>query len=167
MKGGEWIQSGGGPLVLVAEADLPRWFGGDAVAGESLTDYDHACAVAEYIQPITVRDISVVVIGEEPDATSVTVFDGLTYWVRWRWAPNEDEVWEALSAANLAALDWKAEGEFEASAERYRLFDSAFPGAESKEFRVVAFEAGRYVIETAVFEPSGEINLMLHRFRSV
>lgn len=167
MTGGAWIQSGGGPLVLVAEADLPRWFGVDAVAGASLTDYDQACAVAEYIQPITVRGITVVVMGEEPDATCVTVFDGVTHWVRWRWAPNEDAVWQALADANLARLDWTSEGEFEAHAGVYRLFDSAYPGSEIMDARTVSFESGRYLIESATFEPSGEITLMLHRFRSV
>lgn len=162
-----WIESGGGPLVLVAVGDVGSWMGIDPVGSDTESDYDRACAVMESIAPVAVRGMPVVVMGDEPDCTAVRTFDGLMHWVRWRAAPNEQELWDALNGAHLPGLDWRASGEFDAREGGYRLFDAAFSGKEIEDSLSMSMPPGRYAIETSPFKPSREIEVLLHRFRKV
>lgn len=162
-----WIESGGGPLVLVAVGDLSSWMGIDPVVGDTESDYDRACAVMETIAPVVVRGLPVVVVGDEPDRTAVRTFDALMYWVRWRAAPNEQALWDALDGAHLPGLDWTASGEFDAREGDYQLFDAAFSGKEIEDFLSVSMPPGRYAIETSPFKPSRDIEVLLHRFRKL
>lgn len=160
-----WIESGGGPLVLVADSDVSSWAGIDPAGSDAESDYDRACAVMDTIAPITVRGMRVVVLGDEPDRTAIRTFDTLMHWVRWRAAPSEQALWDALNGAHLSGLDWTASGVFDAQGGDYRLFDSAFAGAEIEGSLSFSIEPGRYAIETSPFKPSKDIEVLLHRFR--
>ena len=162
-----WIESGGGPLVLVAVSDVQSWMGTDPAGSDTESDYDRACAVMESIAPVVVRGMPVVVMGDEPDRTAVHIFGSLMHWVRWRAAPNEQALWDALNSAHLPGLDWNTSGEFDARRGGYRLFDAAFAGAEVEDSLSIAMQSGSYVIETSPFKPSRDIEALLHRFRKL
>lgn len=161
----KWIESGGGPLVFVAESEVPKWKGFEPASGEMESDYDLACAVPSPIAATTIRGMAVVVLGDEPDRTTVATFDALMYWIRWRAAPSEQALWEALDTVDLAGLEWKAAGSFDAQEQGFRLFDAAFSGSEIESSLSFLISPGSYSIETSLFKPSSDIEVLLHRFR--
>jgi hypothetical protein len=65
----KWIESTGGPLLLLERALLPYWHGsfGNTTAA---TDYDRACEIADYVGAIEVGSGIGVVLGEEPFSTT-------------------------------------------------------------------------------------------------
>ena len=161
----KWIESAGGPLLLLERALLPYWQGsfGD---GASTTDYDRACQVADYVGEIEVASGSGVVLGEEPFST--------TWWqserslngclVRWGFAENEMKVREVLSSL-LVAQHWRATDiKLEILNGELILFDSACSGTAVDDSLTITIPPGAYTVETLHYNPNDELSLILHRF---
>src|SRR3954469_24678614 len=83
MTQGKWIESGGGPLVVVARAAASRW------KGASSEDYDLACAVEDYTGVIDGEFGQAWVLNDEPLRTCVLELPAGLAIVRWRYAPDE------------------------------------------------------------------------------
>ena len=49
-----WLESTGGPLLLLEEDLVPYWHGYLSVSNSSLTDYERACEVSDYLGSIDV-----------------------------------------------------------------------------------------------------------------
>ncbi|MFF4869245.1 MULTISPECIES: Imm21 family immunity protein [unclassified Streptomyces] len=125
-----WVQSMGGPLVVVPLSGLREWSGctEDGVlvgGGEVPDDYDRACAVEELAGVI---EGNVLVLGDEPATTRYLA--GRRAFVRWLGADSEEE----LVAAAEALLDdprtpWEECGVWETGGAAV-LMDSADAGAD-------------------------------------
>src|SRR6185295_2520943 len=93
-----WVDSTGGPLVVVPTSALPHWHGtGDYFTGDSTPDdwgdYGRACAVDGYAGIIPVGDTQALVLGDDPLPTTYLA-ESRTF-VRWA---------EARSEADLISL---------------------------------------------------------------
>ncbi|MFC8585206.1 Imm21 family immunity protein [Streptomyces sp. NPDC057217] len=125
-----WVQSMGGPLVVVPLSGLREWSGctEDGVlvgGGEVPDDYDRACAVEELAGVI---GGNVLVLGDEPATTRYLA--GRRAFVRWLGADCEEE----LVAAAEDLLDdprtpWEECGVWETDGGAV-LMDSADAGAD-------------------------------------
>lgn len=151
------MESGGGPLVAVPTDVLTRWEGADSDGPES--DYDRACAVADYAGLLAVGPSHALVLGDEPSSTVFLPEHGV--FVRWLAAESEAELLGSVGAA-LADAAWE-EGQGWDVPGPVVLFDSAWPGSEVEpdNHARVDLEAGRYEVRTALAQPNSETAFQL------
>lgn len=156
-----WIASAGGPLVLVPWTMVAQWRG----ASDGGDDYAAACAVDDYVGVIQWDGVDVLVLNDEPLATTCPTAD-LTVFLRWMYAPNEDAIMSVVH--NLANhLPQQESGVvFECRAARYALFDAGTFGRNVVEMIEVEIAPGTYVVETHVLKPNSEVGLIAHVLRS-
>ena len=155
-KNMRWVESAGGPLVLVPCSDVLRWLG--AHAG----DYDEACSVDDYAGKLQRVWGEVVVLGDEPMRSTFVHPAGEIRIIRWRYAPGEAL---ALQVAETVALDSGAAVErlpVVVKNEPYLLFDSARSGREADGI-TVRLEAAFHVLATYLVN-QGDVGLVVHRF---
>lgn len=160
-----WLESTGGPLILLEEDLAPYWRGYLSVSESSVTDYERACEVSDYIGAIDVASRSGVVFGEQPYSTTWWQCPGLDFGliVRWVCAENEAAVHQAMT--KLSNRNWeRTEVGFEVRTGRLLLFDSAAPGDNIETFILIQLPKGRYAAETMHYEPDTDTALVLHRF---
>ncbi|MEV6752895.1 Imm21 family immunity protein [Streptomyces sp. NPDC051214] len=156
-----WVESMGGPLIVVPVSALSLWHG-CTEAGEVLgdpgiaDDYDRACAVDGYAEvlPVGGDGASALVLGDEPAMTCY--LPERNAFVRWFGADSEAGL---LSAARQVMEDpgteWEDCGVWETSGPAV-LMDSAVageelttPSPELPEQAPVDIPAGRWEVQAA------------------
>ncbi|WP_433417589.1 Imm21 family immunity protein [Microtetraspora malaysiensis] len=67
-----WVETAGGPLIVVPKSELDHWAGVDHNDGpvETWGDYGRACAAEGYIGLVTVGAQQALVLGDEPAMTT-------------------------------------------------------------------------------------------------
>lgn len=158
-----WIESGGGPLILIAREDLRDWRGLEG--GGLATDYARACELKELIGVLPVGSGAGVVLADEPLPTAwfgdVPHADGAL--TRWEYADSDDDAQAAISSLGIPAitdpvLTFGVAGPL-------LLFDSARPGNPlPPHIEVGPLRSGRYVIATERSRPSPRASFYVHRF---
>lgn len=167
-----WIESDGGPLLLLSSAQLTAW-SGYAIELEadgpssSETDYERACAVEDYLGLIAVADGQGVVLGDEPMATawrSVSSVEGI--FIRWVYGEDEGQMSEYMS--HIGTVQWRPTGvSLAVAGEPLYLFDAAWPGADVIEYEYlkISLDAGTYSFDTGTLRAGDRTELILHRLR--
>ncbi|MFF6996537.1 immunity 21 family protein [Streptomyces sp. NPDC008313] len=158
----EWVESGGGPLIVVPEVVLPFWSGADG--DEMSSDYDRACDVDGAVGLVPVGDTRALVLGDEPAATAYLPEHGV--FVRWSAADSEAGLLACVPAA-LHSADWGPQAHWDVPGD-VLLFDAAHtgPDAERAEDHVrVALAPGRYAVRAASARPAPGTSLHLVRLR--
>lgn len=162
-----WIESGGGPLVLMDGDFMLAWHGTDVVGASGPSDYDRACAVDDYCQTIPVdNNAKAVVLGDEPTRTAIARHDDqCCMLIRWRWAPSELDILRAI--ANIEGVKFNATPPMtiHLPTGRIVMFDAAFPGGQAPDILDADLLPGTYEISTALYEPHEELSLILHKIR--
>ncbi|HEY8747170.1 MAG TPA: Imm21 family immunity protein [Tepidisphaeraceae bacterium] len=175
----DWIESAGGPLILLARSVLPTWGGcesrnaknGDPFrsGGErSRTDYDLACDVNDYLGVVAAGPSNGLVLGDEPLRTYwfASLQNQGGWLVRWDYADDESSLTNNLHL--LDTLPFKFSGlTYSAGEADHVLFDSAIPGLQLKtdEALQVTLVPDKYTIDTASFMPDTESAFLVHRLR--
>lgn len=159
-----WIESNGGPLLLLSEELLAEWQGADGPVG-STTDFERACATTQPIERIRVGRGVGLVLGDEPLSTA--------------WLPAESgaggTIVRLVRAADHAAAE-RALQEAPASASREGdmltlpvagrmvLFDAAHRGTDLPPTSLeIVVRGGEYQVDTLSFQPDPGTALLLHR----
>jgi hypothetical protein len=164
-----WIESNGGPFVLVADDMLNDWRGVEGPSGREPdsvdTDYDRACAVTEYVEAIPCGSSRVLVLGDEPFRTSwrPQPFGGDI--VRWVYSDSEQSIVAALETGAVDAALEKSGIQFAAGASgTLWLFDAARPGKEVGA-DALRIEVGPRVLEvtTGLVDAGEEVRFLVHR----
>ncbi|MGC1214061.1 MAG: Imm21 family immunity protein [Micromonospora sp.] len=158
-----WIESAGGPLIIVPTTALAHWRGAsdgfypDDV--DSWDDYWRACEVDGYAGTIPVGDAQALVLGDEPAST--TYLPERRLFVRWIYAESEADVIRLIPKA-LEMADWEDAGDWITDGPA-TLFDSALAGDEAKRSDHLRIEVGpgTYQIRTAYVEPENRTALAL------
>lgn len=160
-----WINSEGGPLIMLADPLLEFWQGCNVI-GESPTDYDRACAVEDVVGLVNVGSGFGLVLGDEPFQTAWIPLDnrGRGTLVRWIHADSEDAVVSAMSRVpdevfQSSGLIYPSDGS------RMSVFDSALSGRSLAESEVLKLDLprGHYDILTSTFRPDENTAILLHR----
>lgn len=151
-----WVESGGGPLVVVPVEVAHLWRGdgglglpdGDlSMVWETVrkhTDYGRASGVDDYLGVLEVGPGTSLVFGDEPLATTfLTTEDGAIF-VRWVHAENEEDV---VRAAQIVPEDvWvSAASRFHVGRGGLLLFDSACPGDDLPDSRLKGIRSWTHV----------------------
>src|SRR3954470_20357711 len=66
----KWVESDGGPLIVVPESVSQNWSGTTSLGSDTPTDYDRACVVEGYAGLIDVGECSALVLGDDPASTT-------------------------------------------------------------------------------------------------
>ncbi|GAX53986.1 Imm21 family immunity protein [Streptomyces olivochromogenes] len=155
----DWIESGGGPLIVIPEESLSAWRGAD---GEDWKDYDRACAVDGHVGLIAVGQSHALVLGFDPASTAFLPNPGA--FVRWIAADSEEELLDSVEGA-LASVVWEETVTWDVPGPVV-LLDSACPGGgvhEDERLRV-EMAAGRYRVQAAEVTPAPRTTLCLVQF---
>lgn len=157
----EWLDSGGGPFVIIPTGSLPKW-GGLRAAGAP-NDFDRACDIPDYLGTIPFDAAHALVLGDDPFPTTFVgapAFGG-GYVIRMLWGDDLDEASRAVHKIGSSA--WTTESVvFDAGAGTLVLFDAAHAGTEAPQHVHVALGPGRYSVASADWE-SEEMCLLVHR----
>jgi len=160
-----WIESAGGPLLLLDRRWLADWHGADRAPNHSsVTDYERACAVSDILGPLAVGPGQGLVLGDEPLSTAwwpmPEAQGGIV--ARWRWAPNEALVLAALR--RLSPEVWVPSSlRVAVPTGQAVLFDAADSGEQCAPSLRLPLSPGIYGVATAEYAPEAEIALLLHR----
>ncbi len=167
-----WVDSGGGPLIVLQESALPYWNGADNV-GEALpprpgsvgSDYALACSVRGLVGVREVRGSDAIILGDEPLSTRWwrSGRSGVLFLLRWHFAESEDEVDRYLATIDdlqFAPLDLT----FNTAGERLFLFDSAMPGTDILTPHTTAeLVRGRYRLTSTELKPDERTKVLAVR----
>ena len=172
----KWIQSSGGPLVLIERRLMPIWRGVFGYSEEdrtdtttSTTDYEIACSIKEYIGVIDTPKIKAIILGDMPLSTAVWRSRGISFLVRAFYMENGADI-NAIMNNYIEYVDkniielTKIYIEFG----DLIIFDSALSG-QSKSFDSLNFPmaAGNYNVITCAYQPNKETSLLIHEFQIV
>jgi hypothetical protein len=163
----KWVESSGGPLILL-DADLLEQWGGVSAEGDSASgsDYDLACSVNDYLGRIAFRDRDALVLDDEPLPTAWYEMGEVAHGLLVRWVHADDEASAVAALSDLQGLEWEA-ADFEVhfSQNNQVLFDAACDASEvGKDLLRLTLPMGRYRVETAHLAPDPKTSLLLHRF---
>jgi hypothetical protein len=164
----KWINSKGGPFVMMGKEESQVWKGA-APSGAS-SHYDQACNVKGLWGIIQVENVVAIILSDEPVATTWIPFDdgpGGTI-VRWIYAENEAEVAKHLES--LPQSNWTTDGTINITTELMYVFDSVETvkeAMEAKNLLVIPFKIGKYEMRTQEYKPDEKTYLRLQQFRMV
>jgi hypothetical protein len=131
-----WVESLGGPLVVVPEAALTDWVGGTETDDED--DYDRACAVETVAGVIPVGSAAAIVLGLPGPTCWLPERSAFLHWL----AADSDE--EIVRAADSVLADpgteWEDAGTWETAGPAL-LMDSALSGTEIIDTSELGFPA--------------------------
>jgi hypothetical protein len=172
----DWVESNGGPLLLLASELLPFWSGvrppgvpesdtGWQYDENTDCDYNRVCRISGYLGLVNVGDGEGLVLGGEPLSTAWC--SSANSLVRWIYADSDADVLKALTTLHDAL--WEPTNLiFKVASSPLYLFNSAYPGNEiqqqSPEPLKVALTPGEYSLFIADYKPDEDTALLLHRF---
>ena len=152
----EWMESTGGPLVLLPRSRAPQWLG---VEGH---DYADACAVSDYAGLLERSWGQVIVLGDEPFRTTIVRREDGDRIVRWMYAPDEQAALAVAMAFDPAGKGPSEVLKIAVDEEVYLLIDSATSGAEASGLEV-RVPAKVRLLNTFVLKQV-EVGLIVHVF---
>ncbi|NXY96100.1 hypothetical protein HYE82_17250 [Streptomyces sp. BR123] len=159
----EWIESGGGPLIVVPEQVLTSWQGCDFESTTGDDDYSRACEVEGCLGVIPVAHAAALVLGEPWSTTYVPEHGCFVCWIG---ADSEDATFDSVEQA-LEAAAWEAEVLWEVPGPVV-LLDSGWPGVPEPDAEFddpgrlrIDLEAGRYLVRAAHAKPTPRTAMVL------
>lgn len=158
-----WLDTGGGPFVLIQSKAAALWRGLRNVELDS--DFDRACDVEDYLDLVPFPGGDALVLADAPFPTAVLAgptFGGV-YLIRRLWGDEDDQA--TLDAVHdLRADTWNTESlVFDAGDGDCRLFDAVHPGGAAPETLHFQIAPGRHSIQTADVQEEEALCLMVHR----
>lgn len=152
----KWIQSTGGPLLLMADALLPSWRGTEQ-------DYARACGIDDWLGVLSVGSGNALVLGDEPMQTTAWQEDNRCLLVRWSYAQDESIVVKHLMTADQ--LEFSGPGTMiDFGSRSVTLFDSSAAGSDlhDEETLRIKLPAQTCEISTLNWKPDQHTRLILH-----
>jgi Immunity protein 21 len=181
MKFYKWINSTGGPIVIISADAIEKWsgcFSTESVQFQKIidaedflnpneTDYGKACQVEKYIEVINFGDNKAIVLGGEPLQTTYLKSDEDVLLVRWIYAENYESVNHYLQSIKVES--WSHNEVVHLSSENYVIFDSSEIGFNLKQKESLRFslKAGNYQIKTCEYKPDSATFLLIHTFERI
>jgi Immunity protein 21 len=155
----KWVESAGGPLVLIERTAAQRWSGYRG-------DYDRACEVEDVLGVIQAESVApsanVLVFGDEPLRT--TFLPERNVVLQWIYASSEEELLAEVLALDLGEIEWEEGPEVSVSG-IVEIFDAALPRDEASVDDVLSVELPGPVsrVMTKDVDLNAENSVRLHR----
>jgi hypothetical protein len=158
-----WVESAGGPLIVMPSSALAKWRGApvdfDPSDLDTWGDYGRACQIDGYAGTLDAGDDQALVLGDEPASTTYLPEQWLI--VRWIYADSEADVIRLIPNA-VETANWEDTGTWTTGGPG-KLFDSALAGdkLEHEHHLRVDVAPGTYQVRTAYVEPDDQTALVL------
>jgi hypothetical protein len=151
----EWVESEGGPLIVLPEGSVASWGGRHGQDGE--TDYDRTLTVDGLISLLRFGAETALILGDEPASTAY--LPERNTFVRWYCADSEQALLDGVEAA-IDSAEWEA-GIFWDVTGPVVLFEAAWSGAELDEEDHLRIDliAGRYSVRAGHVAPDGSTSV--------
>lgn len=181
-----WIESAGGPLILISDKSYNLWSGilkrssyldnkienADDFLNPDEADYGKACLIEDYLGIVDIGDDIALVLGDEPLRT--TVFhsvDNRIVIARWCYGETEESVASNLRSLDLNSINnWEFSLALKLSTSKQYLLDSACAAnmlvKENDDYLLVNIKQGAYKIWTSIYEPDDKTKLIIHKFET-
>ena len=159
-----WIESAGGPLVLIPRLHVSEWGGASLDTPMVGDDYERACAITDYIGGIPVGDGTALVLGDTPDRTTVIDSEFGIALLRWGFADSADE-WLEVARSTLGEAEVVEEMTYRVTESAHLLIDSAWAGADYEEFLEFSLPKGYHSVSTRRHS-SPRVEYLAHLFVS-
>lgn len=169
----DWIKSGGGPLICIERELATCWRGVAETAGgidasvETMSDYDRACQIRDYLGTLDVRKGHALILGDMPLETSVWNDErGGAFIVRLFYIDPGQDVPQILRKIDDCWFNDPDEAiSFEAISGHMVIFDSAYPGVEQKKKNLLfEISPAKYRVLSKVINPNSRTSILLHKF---
>ncbi|KVF64941.1 Imm21 family immunity protein [Burkholderia vietnamiensis] len=157
-----WINSSGGPLVVMEEAKASLWNG----MGGSPSDFDLACQSVDYANKLTLHGSDVLVLGDEPLQTAIATSDSRQLIVRWKWADNEADVRAAIEHIDFNTINIIEKLKINWVNQPLVVFDAVdiFDPAQCLRFST---HSGSNEVSTFIHQPTSRTSLLVHAIAAV
>jgi hypothetical protein len=181
----QWINSAGGPLILISEKSYKKWSGtfsrelylqNEFIEAKNLlspeeSDYGKACSIPDFIGTVDLIGETAIILGDEPLSTTVfeSLGSNLIVIARCYYTNDEQLDEKKLKSIDLNTVgDWTLDHRVTIHSEAHLLFDSAFSGYlvdyDNIEHMLVSLAKGDCAIWSAEYSPSEESKYLLHKF---
>lgn len=183
----KWIDSAGGPLILISDKSYNQWSGilkrssyldniieeADDFLNADEADYGKACTVQDHLGVVNVGSDTALVFGDEPMLT--TIFhsvDDKVIVARWVYGEDEESVDNYLKTIDLNSIDnWEFSLTVNLFSGKQYLFDSACSASMldqgNNEILIVNITQGEYNIWTSIYEPDNKTKLIFHKLEAI
>ncbi|WP_225803162.1 Imm21 family immunity protein [Streptomyces sp. NK15101] len=155
-----WIESEGGPVIVLEEALRHLW------GGYTNSDYDNACEVDGYAGLVPFEEPAApgpaLAINDIPAPTTyMEEFGAIVQWIA---APSDSRIVEVVRAG-IDVVDAWEDGPIVRVNGRLSLFDAALPGTEAgaDELLLMEIEPGAYRLKTADIESASGTCARVHK----
>ncbi|MGG2464406.1 Imm21 family immunity protein [Streptomyces sp. RGM 3693] len=158
----KWIESTGGPFVIVPAPHAAVWQG---IEGD---DYDEACLVEDYVGRVefgpAAQKVPGIVVADEP--LPATFLPDLQCLLQWSYAPSEQALIDGARRSFDGIDNWH-QGPVLDVHDPLIMFDATIPGnsLEQAETLSVSLPTGSYQFHTADFEIGDDVAGRLHAIR--
>ncbi|GEM_PF-1307208 len=175
-----WIESSGGPLVLISDREAGFWSGilktdkylvnieeeSEDFLNPDETDYGKACMINNYLGLVKIHNEDVLIVADEPMLTTFFVISQKPVLARWIYGENKTDVNNFLMHIELNLIEnWEFEFRINFFSDKQFLFDSADSfDSKTKHYLEANIKKGCYKILTALYEPNDKTKLLLHKF---
>ena len=180
----KWIDSAGGPLVLISAKSYKLWSGilkrssylenkfedADDFMNAEEADYGKACEVQDYLGVVDIGNDFALIFGDEPMLTTVlNTTDKKVIAARWVYADSEAFVDQILKELDTTKIkNWQLSLTFNLSSDKQYLFDSASEGSilekDNEAYLSLNILQGQYNLWTSIYEPDEKTQLLIHKF---
>lgn len=152
----DWVESSGGPLVLVPCRHASEW------RGIETSDYLEACAVDGYLGVVSRTWADVIVLGDEALRTTAIARGADVLLVRWLYAPSSDVLTEAARGFRAPSRRAVESTRISFLDEPYVIIDSAAAGDRAPGVSV-SIPAGLREINTFVVNDVRDVAFVVHQ----
>lgn len=157
-----WVESAGGPLVVIERASAQHWSGYHG-------HYERACEMEDVLGVITIDSTTppfdVLVLGDEPLRT--TFLRERNAILQWIYAPSEEAFLSSVLALNFEEVDWE-EGLTVPIGGSVEIFDAALPRGDAGGGDVLSVELPglSQLVMSSDVNLDAKISARIHRFIS-
>lgn len=187
----QWLESNGGPLLLVPGEHLASWGGIDpprdgrsiearfrALLGEPASDYDRACDVEGYLGLLDIGAGQGLVLAGDPCGAAWLSSSkpaggdgrGLTGHMLVRWEYGESEASVIATLEHVPESIWRDDNlVLTVGREPLYLLDAAYNlgDLQGDDHLTIHLPEGMYSVVTAEYEPDAHTSLILHRLTRI
>jgi hypothetical protein len=179
----KWIDSAGGPLILISDKTVGLWSGilkrsaylknieeeADDFLVPEEADYGKACLIESYLGLLNIENEDVLILGDEPMLTTFFFSSDKPVLARWYYGEDEVLVDNMLLNIDLNTINnWEFALTFNVKSNNQFLFDSASSKSmldkQQSDYLQINIKAGQYNVSTSVFQPDNKTKLILHKF---
>ena len=182
MKHFEWIQTSGGPLILIDSEVVEFWSGilerssylqGNGHLSTDFmdpleADYGKACSINDYLGIVNIEKQNALVFGDEPLSTTIVHSSNYEATIS-QWVYGEKESEQALQTVDFSALNWGFNEVIKFSSSEQYLFDAAIDGRSlvAKDngtfFLKMNLSPREYQVFSTFYEPDSQTRFILYK----